>query len=508
MAAPTGAAATSGGSLAAAAAGLFSAAPVCTASATLGLSMCQQPPSGPTGFAATLAEKWNSKKCGRLAFEAEAMELFERSPAYVFINTMPKRRVAATRWRSLLAGCSRPIRAAMETLARLGVLEPEAHDSLFRGLRMAMPILVRMARADPSPRLVKQVLALWVREAEMGFCLDEPTGAGLGADARGSPPAMCAGADDASSVFSEMPALESAVFNADMRASVRSAPLEARRVFHAAMLTALEQIRARPNDVDIRDALGFHAFLAAARRAYEAENADEIALFKWKPRGWRIAAAKAAIKAMLKAEEAFDMAAYHVGAALAARGDRVARPPAQGSGSALRGCDKREPVGMPDDLSKEAQLASMAAWVASGAGESHEPMEFEHHVPDDSSEEPDEMETVLDSIDGQRGAELTNGRNTCAPADPLLPQVCSLERMPRLRTLGECRATECCDCIARSLKITLEHCRAGNAVLVKLVEPENLYKLHNEREEPNISISHVIFNGSHIVLPDGVALRC
>ena len=46
-------------------------------------------------------------------------------------------------------------------------------------------------------------------------------------------------------------------------------------------------------------------------------------------------------------------------------------------------------------------------------------------------------------------------------------------------------------------------------MLVKLVDQENLKsEIRDGREEPNISISHVIFNGGHIVLPDGVALTC
>ena len=66
---------------------------------------------------------------------------------------------------------------------------------------------------------------------------------------------------------------------------------------------------------------------------------------------------------------------------------------------------------------------------------------------------------------------------------------------------------------------------AGNAVLVKLVDQENLaaehgerglhfeggqldHQFEDERERPNITVSHVTFNGSHVVLPDGVALRC
>ena len=62
---------------------------------------------------------------------------------------------------------------------------------------------------------------------------------------------------------------------------------------------------------------------------------------------------------------------------------------------------------------------------------------------------------------------------------------------------------------AHRLKIRLQHIRAGNAVLVKLVDQENLMaEFEDAHEAPNIDVSHVIFNGNHIMLPDGVALSC
>ena len=62
---------------------------------------------------------------------------------------------------------------------------------------------------------------------------------------------------------------------------------------------------------------------------------------------------------------------------------------------------------------------------------------------------------------------------------------------------------------ARSLTIKLKYVRAGNAVLVKLVDQENLMAaFEDEHEAPNIDVGHVIFNGTHVVLPAGVALSC
>ena len=343
------------------------------------------------------------------------MEQFDRIPRDVHVggSVTEERSAAAARWRSLFAGCSRPIRAAMATMSMfgLGVPEPQAWDTLMRGLHQALPILVRMTRADPPPRMVEEVLALWVREAEANLCLEEPTAAGQSLDRRGDAPAAAADADDASSIFGGMPALERVLFNADMRASARGTPLEVRRVFHAAMVATLEQVRARPVDVDIWDALSLQACQAAAGLANKAYNAENHAGYNATGRGERPAAAKAAIKAMAKTNEAFEMAAYHVKAALAARG--AANAPLGGSGSAPHSGDEPGTMGVPDDLSVKAELANMAAWVASAAADDDE-LEESDLVPNNSSEEEDEVEAALKFIDGQWGAGLTHGRNKCA----------------------------------------------------------------------------------------------
>ena len=73
-----------------------------------------------------------------------------------------------------------------------------------------------------------------------------------------------------------------------------------------------------------------------------------------------------------------------------------------------------------------------------------------------------------------------------------------------------------CERIVHRLTMKLQHVRARNGLLVKLVDQENLAAEYDSsyctyedaREQPNISISHVIFNGHHISLPDGVELSC
>ena len=61
------------------------------------------------------------------------------------------------------------------------------------------------------------------------------------------------------------------------------------------------------------------------------------------------------------------------------------------------------------------------------------------------------------------------------------------------------------------LAIKLQRFRACNAVLVKLVDSLCLLgELLGGAEfpHPDIDVTHVIFSGSHIVLPDGLAVGC
>lgn len=79
---------------------------------------------------------------------------------------------------------------------------------------------------------------------------------------------------------------------------------------------------------------------------------------------------------------------------------------------------------------------------------------------------------------------------------------------------SKCQETN--PCPAGRLSIGLEHYRACNGVLIKLVDQENRsaeleqrgHQVEGERKRPNITISHVAFNGSRVKLPSGVKLRC
>ena len=60
---------------------------------------------------------------------------------------------------------------------------------------------------------------------------------------------------------------------------------------------------------------------------------------------------------------------------------------------------------------------------------------------------------------------------------------------------------------ADRMTIHLLHPRACNAVLVKLMDQENLMaEFGDARKHPNIYVRHIIFHGNHIALPDNVAL--
>ena len=178
------------------------------------------------------------------------------------------------------------------------------YEAIFLGLRLVEPILVHLAHANPPPRMVERVLALWGQEP-------------AGPQASFNPTAAC-------DVFAEQPELESAVFTADMRASVRDTPAMAHLVFDVAIMAMLQRVLARPTNVDIGDALALHACKAAESRAEEARVAATAAA----------AAAAAGSSAFQRAEaaeawvQALETATVRVEAARAARrGGRAGAPP-------------------------------------------------------------------------------------------------------------------------------------------------------------------------------------
>ena len=197
---------------------------------------------------------------------------------------------------SLFAGCSRPAAEAMECASRLGELQPEGLEFTFLGLRLVEPVLTRLAQANATPRMVEEVLALWVQEA---------TGGGSG---------------DAGSIFIERPTLQRLLFSAAMRASLRGATVMARCVFGNAIAAVLQHVRAEPGDVVKGDRHALRACLDAER--YAGEDREEAMAAA--ARGQRTGP----VGASRRAEHGFERAAYLVKAALAARrGEAVEVPP-------------------------------------------------------------------------------------------------------------------------------------------------------------------------------------
>ena len=66
-----------------------------------------------------------------------------------------------------------------------------------------------------------------------------------------------------------------------------------------------------------------------------------------------------------------------------------------------------------------------------------------------------------------------------------------------------------CSPSVHRLTIGLKHLRACNAVIVKLVDQENLMAQYgDERARPNICVSQVNFRGYNVILPKSLALSC
>ena len=151
-------------------------------------------------MAETLPEAWayHGSECP-LTHEAQALELFNRALARA-MAACDADKLAAMAHALLFAGCSRLAAEVMESGAEAGLLPPQDLENVSIGLRLAEPIVVRLAQSNVTPRMVVEVLALWVRKAAGG------------------------GPAGAKSVFSERPTLEPKLYSGDMRAGLRAAP--------------------------------------------------------------------------------------------------------------------------------------------------------------------------------------------------------------------------------------------------------------------------------------------
>lgn len=312
--------------------------------------------------------------------------------------------------------------AAVECVSTSGVLEPQAFHCVFQGLHIAVPTLLRLTRARAPLRAVRQVLELWLQEADLAFCLDQRPGVVPGSPTRSDSPAASVGAGNCSSTSDARLALERELFSADMRASVRDASLEARRVLGKALATVLALFR-DPESCDKNTMPALVAVEAATAEAAAASTrADDavpiIAAAVSTSSGARaaVAAARAegaeALEAARIATEARKEAVAAEQAVLAAaRGGAIGPPLAGPAGAAATGAGNHN----------MGQAPGQAASTASGDNEA----EQSEQVPDDASEgaammvEAEEVHFVADHLamleeDFYMGPDPINGRNTCA----------------------------------------------------------------------------------------------
>ena len=380
---------------------------------------------------ATLADRWNSSRCGTLALEAEALGVFNRALAR-FMAAPDADKPAAMARALLFAGCSRPADELMIPMSKQGLLEHflPTQEAVSLGLRLAEQVLVRMAHTNPPPRVVERLLALWAREAvgPQGF-VDRRVSERI---------AAC----DAGSVFAEQLALESTVFSADMRASVRDARIMARYVLHGAMAAMLGHVLARPNDVDIGDALALHACKAAESRAEDAGVAATAAAAAAAAGGAADARQQAAAaEAQAEADKALEVVAFRVEAARAARrGERAGAPPGGPAGAARggRGSDNSDDVPYSEsseDAERERMLEHMKHMAASDVSDSEYRNDTEYS--DEVYMDLDDMDHDLAcELDGeQTAAALTDDRTACACLLGInfsVSKGCSLQSTPGL----------------------------------------------------------------------------
>ena len=267
----------------------------------------------------TLPEPWAyaRSKCP-LTHEALALELFNRALARA-TAACEADKPAAMAHALLFAGCSRLAAEAMESGARAGLLPPQGLENLSVGLRLAEPIVVRLAQSNVTPRMVVEVLALWVRKATGG------------------------GPAGAKGVFSERPTLERLLY----RSVGPSAIIFTYHACHTLLLFGLSP----PFSVQwgharrtargaicgqqrVSQGHGEHAGLHArrARRCGRAKDRDALGACLTAEQRAAEAREHATAAAVREAKWAFQAAASLVNPALAARGGgAMAAPPGPGN---------------------------------------------------------------------------------------------------------------------------------------------------------------------------------
>lgn len=311
--------------------------------------------------------------------------------------------------------------AAVTCVSTCGVLEPQASECVYQGLCIAVPILLRLASARAPLQTVKEVLELWLQEADPASRVNQPPGAMLGLAMHTDVPAEGSGAGHGGSTSDARLALGREVFSADVRASMHGAACGARHVVFKALATAVALLRSSKSwlkdAMPTPNALGVAAPEAAAAST-QLDGAGATMAAARASLAWASAAVAAAQAEATKASEVAEIVT-------AARKEAVVAEEA--ALSAVRGGAAAPPLAGAAATGGGNANMEQARWQAASAAGGGDEAEDPEQVPDAVSEgagkvaEPDAehiIHEVADDLaaleDGYMGPDLTIGRNTCA----------------------------------------------------------------------------------------------
>ena len=314
--------------------------------------------------------------------------------------------------------------AAVRCMSTCGVLEPQAFECVYQGLCIAVPVLLRLASARAPLQLAREVLEVWLQEADSAFRVNLPPGPVAAMLADMPAEGFCASHGDSTS--NARLALSREVFSADMRASMHGATCEARHVVFEALASAGALLR--DSELWLKDAmltpeaLRFAAPEAGAASTQLNGPDPVIAATRSSAAGASAARARAAVAAAqaeaTKAMEVADSATATRKEAVVA--EEAARAAVRaGAGAAPLAGAAATGTGNAD----MEQALGQGAIAAGGSNEAEDPGQ----VPDAAGEgagmvaEPDTERIVREVAadlaaleDYNMGPDLTIGRNTCA----------------------------------------------------------------------------------------------
>ena len=308
--------------------------------------------------------------------------------------------------------------AAMDCMSTCAALEPQAYECVFQGLHIAVPILVRLASADAPLQTVKEVLELWVQEADTASCLYKRSTAAPALFMRTDAPAAGVAASGAGAASNALYALQREAFSANVRVSVHSATPGARHVLFTVLATALALLR---------DPRSYRGGAVGALGACEAPGSEA-------PGASNGAGDAGAVTAAAIATAHGTMAAYQAAAAKATKAMEVLEVASKASKEAVAA--EQAALAAVQDGAVELLLAGPAGAAGTGAGNADmeqapgqgvgaagggDAAEDPEEMPDSASEGAWMADIVHDVADHLAEAEVdfvgpdrTPSRNTCA----------------------------------------------------------------------------------------------